>query len=111
MTVLTPKEILTQAADLIEKKGLTKGSYVNDDCELCVEGALRQAMFGDPCKLGIGTEELIPIEVRLAKHLRPRADVTGSFAPFFIITEWNDDPATTKEDVVAALRAAAEDGQ
>ena len=127
MTVLTPQVILTQAADLIERQGLTKNQYIStyddnlDSCSFCVEGALRKVATGYASTISVDHPEFNEAEVLLADVVKPGWRTEDRFgnptAPhgdayaFNVLTRWNDDPERTQEEVVAALRAAAEDGQ
>lgn len=107
---LSVSEVLSRAADLLEKPGAwTQWAYgrdvfggVEDDGSemptdpvcFCVQGAIGQVMGVRP--YGAYIE---PVIGALAAHLGvPAQDVPV----------WNDDPSRTQAEVVSALRAASE---
>lgn len=97
------KKTLLCAVDLLEQKGWTQGAFAQD-----VEGCIVSPM--DPravcfCTLGAiskcGDDNYRAAAVTVSKWLRQNyAGVNG-------IVDWNDARGRTKEEVVAALRAAA----
>ncbi len=100
--------ILERAAELIETKGWTQGSYVrygngeevgdtDYDAEcFCISGALSHASkkkdFDMMCKAYYFLTDIICKTRNSTKCLE----------------KWNDDPARTKEEVIAFLKSAAE---
>lgn len=97
---MTPQDVLRQAADLIERTGWCRrafardkrrrvvGFYSKDACRFCVRGAIYRVggagLNGD-------------IERLLKRHIGTRH-----------ISDWNDAPGRTKDEVIATLRRAAE---
>lgn len=99
-------EILNRAADLIEQEGLSRGQFYRVGKGYCALGAIRKAEFGTTVAVvgeavsveGYAEEDATTTPTGwLWKHLGSKP-----------ITWWNDDPSTTKEDVVRTLRDAAD---
>lgn len=80
---------LLKAADYIEKHGWCQGKWRNDAGEVCAYGAISSV---ERCGL-----------VRSGAAWR-----LGRFLNVVSVAGWNDQPDRTKEEVIAALRAAAE---
>ena len=93
--------VLHFAADLIEERGLQKGSYIGRD-GLCILGAINVVISGNArdVQMDKSRESVDRMCAYLDKKLR-RAPGSA------IIQNWNDAPARTKEEVVAAMREAA----
>lgn len=97
----TVAEALTEARELLDKKGWTQGAYARDAngdevlyyskdaCKFCARGALFKACGNDALYL-------------LA------SDALDKFIPNALTVIWNDDPGRTKEDVLAVFTAAIE---
>lgn len=109
MTDKSAKQILTEAADIIERNGWVQGRYYDHrqfragtpraDCPVCLLGAIHIAMWGNPS--------------------HPRADRRPAFywqittelevqAGTEWIDDWNDAGDRTAEEVTTLLRATAE---
>jgi hypothetical protein len=109
----TPDEALTMAAAVVTKRGLCQNGWLYDrhhgpadQRPVCTVGAIRVAVYGtdlgDPHARMLDRDELYDDAVaQLARHLG------ASGGPFGAVTEWSDDPATTRTQVVAALLAAS----
>jgi len=107
---MTPAEILRAAADKLDE-GWTQGAHARDGdgrpvhalsqtaCAWCAEGAMAAAagtvtVFIDPAvyeALGAATGRPAPVWLQSRK-----------------LNLWNDEPGRTKEQVQAAMRAAAD---
>jgi hypothetical protein len=85
------QQVLLDAASLIEQKGWCQGSAMMDDAS-CAAWAITQA-----------ARNLSQYDYGLAEHVGNRlARIVGARSiPF-----WNDAPGRTKEEVIAAMRAA-----
>jgi hypothetical protein len=103
----TPAEALAMAAAVVTERGLHKGSYYRLGAPItgpvCAAGALRVAVYGspagDPPGQLVGQDWLFRDACGLlAAHLGVHRNQ---------VPKWNDDPATTRTQVVAALLAAA----
>jgi hypothetical protein len=103
----TAAEILTEAADLIERHGHCKGAFVSPDGRFCAGGAMRVAA-------GVMDRSGRTVDVDLdakwaaldvAAHAF-RSHLGRVVAAVDTIT-WNDAPGRTQDQVVAALREAA----
>lgn len=103
------QELLHLAAEIAGKLGHHKNSMTRErwtdvvsgravPTACCTLGAIGLAALKVTCD---GFTERRAID-RLHDYLRPRPD-------FESIAEWNDRPETTREDVVAALIAAAQE--
>ena len=92
-------DVLNGAADLLEREGWWQGDYRGPNGETCVDGALVRAVGQQPGGImegDVGLSYLAAVKV-LRHHLGRE-----------FVSAWNDDPQRTKAEVVAALRAAAE---
>lgn len=95
------------AADVIKRYGLAKQAYHSED-GYCTAGALRYVT-------GRVRAVEAPEIVELAKliggyHACQNPDCAGLGAhsnAFDVVTDWNDDPNTTPEDVIGLLEQAA----
>ncbi len=110
-----PSRLLLKAADMIEQRGLKKGSLCDDalakgDAQgaLCFRGALNTAMSGNAiCWEGWDSDgPAFEAERRMAVALGLKACIfSGDKA--LSIPEWNNASARTKEQVIAKMRAVA----
>lgn len=82
------RDVLRNAAKLIEKHGWVQGCFGDKRLGYCAAGAINHVA---PSGAAAG----------LAK------DKLRQLAPDGLITLWNDAPGRTKDEVVAALRKAA----
>lgn len=105
---ITAPEILNAAADLIEKNGHTKGQYWDPDGCLCSLGAISRATTQALAANGYDYLGDVALHAKdaLALYIDP-AGVESEQGNFSIITEWNDHPERTLDQVVAAFREAA----
>lgn len=114
MSAAPDPTLLRKAADIIEERGLHKGSFVDraaaDEatCAPCTLGALLIAAGAEiRANANSGNFYLWPTAARFA-----RVDSTLNYLEQFVHTQhlpdWNDEPDRTKEDVVRTLRAAAD---
>lgn len=100
---------LRNAADVIERDGWHQGAYFQPEdgngsggCRVCASGAINTAVHGFAWPPIFDTSE------------RERADAAwyaaSTFAdgPWGSIVLWNDEPGRTAEEVIAALRGAAD---
>ena len=96
-------EVLDLAADIIEEQGWTQGpdgwpDNPDDTGPVCIEGALTRAMgldyFADCAKV-VESPAMRVLSAHLGRAL---------IHPF----EWNDQEGRTAEEVIAALREAAD---
>lgn len=116
----TPQQLLTRAADIIEVRGWYQNGFISERGEVCMVAAMRMSAAEHI--------ELPTIETRRvclgAKGAWPesvRDELKGVFDQAVqqvarkindaILDEWNDDPGRTADEVVGALRAAAEGGE
>lgn len=88
----TPQDVLREAARILMRDGWTQKTTRNADGQRCVAGALRDAM-------GLQTPQSVRYEAE-----RTLALFVGT-----AITTWNDAPERTAEDVILALKRAAEE--
>jgi hypothetical protein len=102
--------ILDEAANVIRRNGLQKGSMYApsglkpaSQCPVCTYGALAIAVCGTPL---LDTN-------RELRQLKAAADALTSFLGFdtafteWAVPDWNDKPDRTAEQVIAALEGAA----
>lgn len=117
---MKPSEILLKAADLIEAEGWCQNSNVQPDGCMCAWGAIRKAVRQD---MGVDSNNLIALYYQLITEQSLVGDVMRVYlqtagvartgygidnleASFQSITGWNDTKGRTKDEVIAALRAA-----
>ncbi|WP_162959335.1 DUF6197 family protein [Micromonospora tulbaghiae] len=110
VTVLPPDtpaaDILTAAADVIAQRGKCEGAYTDRQGRVCALGALRLVLTGEaeprPFAPGDRGRQVAYIDAftALGRHL----EAVDANAP--AIYEWSD--ASTQDQVVAAMRAAAD---
>lgn len=98
------RQHLLKAADLIDERGLAKGSRFEPDGAMCVHGAVATAITGH-----FGGDSMSGGAIaRFEEFLTAYYDIntlqvgSGDRAVYF-----NNDPERTKAEVVDALRAAA----
>ena len=106
---------LREAADLIDDYGLAKGVREDDEGRFCLHGALAITVAGDISDNRIHCTSVAAKQLYTWLLMHDRSGISiacthPSWAPgpFYGMANWNNHPATTKEDVVGALRAAAE---
>jgi hypothetical protein len=92
------KAVLAKAADLIEQHGWIQGDYGNPDTGFCAAGAIWWAIAGRKRDISLETS---PHNGSFVAALDMLPYGVGGAA------SWNDNPRTTKEDVIQALRKAA----
>jgi len=102
---MTPEEILHEAADIIRRDGWHQGSLDDGDKEhgaVCAVGAIDRAWSGNSQAMVEGN----PVHYPVAR--RPAIErLMGAIGHQFIGT-WNDAASRTVEDVLLALKQAAE---
>ena len=110
---LTPEKILESAADVIRKRGLYKvrnfdRSKPVDESPVCVNGAMDVVCYGVPYyPLNIGErDDLRDLRTEAALMFSKYLAFRGHTSHPCIIS-WNDDPARTAEEAIAALLDAA----
>lgn len=83
--------VLLKAAAYIEEHGWCQNSLITDDGKVCAMGAIHMICGGGllPCPTFYAAKERLE-------------QCTES-----LLSKWNDTPGRTKEEVIAALRAAA----
>lgn len=99
-------EILNRAADLIEQEGLSRGQFYRQGEGYCALGAIRKAEFGTTNMFVIG--EIVPADYAEEDATTTPTGWLWKYLGSKPIAWWNDDPSTTKEDVVRTLRDAAD---
>lgn len=103
--------ILDRAAEIIERNGLHKGAMFDraesappEECPVCPWGALAIAVVGTP-SLRTNTD---------VRAVKPYANVLAAFLGLpgtdssWSVPDWNDAPERTADEVIAALKAAAQ---
>lgn len=101
---MRPNDILTAAADLIEK-GWTQGALATDSsnhlvlvqspaaCKFCMVGAMVKASKGK------ATDTYREAMEKALSHVRTRG--------FYSVSSYNDEPCRTQAEAIATLREAA----
>lgn len=96
---MTPAQVLSKAADILQERGWTQGIYEDADGCLCLDGALRYAVAG---AVGSFTSTDRYHEYVAASQALEAVIGTRN------VIRWNDSSVRTQASVVRALRAAAE---
>jgi hypothetical protein len=121
--MMTVKQVLTGAAKRLQEKGWTQGCYGKMAEEFASTDGFAAVPAGSPCGAG-GNLVGIPVaETDVIGALRQQAGWRASDAANAIVDEakallrrhlavdnlatWNDEEGRTKEQVIAALKAAA----
>ena len=94
MTILDP-DVYDKAADIVEKHGLSKGLYRDENGCYCVAGAIMAAIDGE-----FPRYEPAVFPARWAEY----TDAFRWNLGIPSVTRWNDHPDRTAEEVVNALR-------
>lgn len=123
---MTPRDIakvLRDAADVIERNGWTQDQLYDveaeaagkdpKDCPVCLMGAINVASFGDPSWRGTPADFNEGAMKRLADWAALAAvdhlnDLYAGTAMEPVLSDWNDAPNRTQDQVTAFLRAAAD---
>jgi len=90
---MTVAETLNAAADYLEQHGWCQGQMFGPDDSVCAVGAIAEVTRAD-------TDY---------DHYSEALEVAMSYVGGGPVSQWNDAPGRTKEDVIAMLRAAAEE--
>lgn len=96
---MTPQEILSGAADLIEAHGWVKGEYGDEGYGFCALGA----MYRSHAELTTVENSAESVEVFKLARQRLVRELVHSVS----ITFWNDAVAKSKDEVVETLRRVA----
>jgi len=110
----TPKALLERAADIIDRRGLYQGDYMGSAGNVCTFGAMLVAVAEEH---GIPERDLPEaifyndrIEWDNVREIESAAVILARSLGIdeLDIPDWNDDAERTREDVISALRVAAE---
>jgi hypothetical protein len=108
---VTPQEILSGAAALIEAHGWVKGVYGDEEIGFCALGAMYRSHGELTTIENAAGSVLVPsmtvAEVEVFKLARQR--LVRELVHSASITFWNDAVAESKDEVVETLRRAAAD--
>ena len=91
-------DTLRRAAAAVRERGLAKGRYQDAENRVCTFGALALACFGDVRTFAAESGEVESIAAEVARE---------AGVPIYRLSEWNDAPERTADEVIAALEAAA----
>ena len=102
MPTPTNAELLRKAADIMKKRGHAKHELQDDKGRVCLLGALAAAVSGDPHDFASKRPERLLgyVAEYLTRKLRKRINGYGA-------VDWNNEPTTKINDVIAALRGTA----
>src|SRR5258708_2204798 len=107
------EELLLKAADIIDRQGLTKGTYGGrNGSPVCLVGSLVVARYGR-CSLEMPAnycvdDDLDPIFVAAVHRAIGALMGRSSLYSIVLCFHWNDAGIRTKDEVVGLLRKAAE---
>ena len=105
MTDVTPQQVLLKGADAIEQHGHIKEGYGAPDTGFCAMGALRYVVAGDRPLVAMPEDDR-----RLYRQARDLLGRSLGYDGFTHepIVKFNDAPERTADEVIAAMRKAAE---
>lgn len=108
LTVLPPDtpaaDILTAAADAVETRGKCSGDYTDAQGRVCALGALRLVLTGEAMPRPFDDRDRQVAYLDAMQALGRHLEAVHTDTP--PIYEWSD--TSTQEQVVAAMRAAAD---
>lgn len=105
-------DVLNKAADLIEKRGLYKGSFASygKDCSFCTVGALMVAAGYEPQltdnNINLFSAEALDSRVN-GSVVEKAINALAQVVDYRHVPAWNDRDETTQDDVVRTLREVA----
>lgn len=105
----TCPEILTAAADMIERYGLAKWSQLCENGKMCIHGAISVAAFGMAEHYTSGTPAG-QAELAVYRFLHGRGEkgvYLGTLTNDANLADWNNEGKRTQAEVVEALRSAS----
>jgi hypothetical protein len=116
----TTAQILADAADVIDRNGWIQNSMYDVDskrvgkaparCAVCLMGAINIAAFGLPSEMLVPydvQESVRPAQLARVAAVEHLADLQAGAVGFPALSDWNDAPGRTRDQVTAFLRAAA----
>lgn len=92
---MTPSEVLLKAADTLAERGWCQGGLSDAQGRYCAIGAIRKVT-----NWSLGKDARSAVH-RLMDHIETDQ--------YYGIADWNDAPERTAEDVILAMKRAAED--
>lgn len=105
-------DILDEAANVIERNGWIQGDYVNQrqiedgkgpgDCACCARGAINTAAGGSPYN------DYLLVAIEASNAVETWLTNSGAIGETLSLVEWNDKDGRTADDVITALRGAAQ---
>ena len=99
------RALLLRAAEVIEERGWTQGSYCDGDGGVCAMGAISVGAGYPPESIdGLANYVSGKAVMKLIKVIDPQGKFVDRIGS---IPDWNDTRGRTKEEVIAALRTAA----
>lgn len=112
---MTPQELLLKAADEIARRGHAKGRFEHQKTRaVCAYGAMTAAATdgetANYANFDARGGELSALVGQAAQLLARSMDNPWNSYAYHLITGFNDDPKTTGEDVILAMKKAATDG-
>ena len=102
MTPSPEATLCRRAAQFIEARGFCQCTYEDHAARLCLKGALNLVAYGHPVECGVECGDSISLVNKVANHIAQRVGAESAIW-------WNDAPGRTKADVLAALRATADE--
>lgn len=97
---------LRAAADVLEWDGWTQEEYVGPNGCRCIVGAVTKVLGGDDGEMSVpvaNKERLFAARRLVATQI---GDARTDY--WFDVIDWNDEPGRTADEVIVALRAAAD---
>jgi 8-oxo-dGTP pyrophosphatase MutT (NUDIX family) len=103
--ITTTKQVLEEAANIIEKRGWVQKDWETTDGAVCAFGAMRHAAYGCLFTSDI-TNDHIYFEARKALEIQVHKSVGDEY---YSVPQWNDQKDQTKDNVVKIIRLAAQE--
>lgn len=100
-------EVLLKAAQRIEYKGWVQHAYQDEYGRVCASTAINQTVWAEYSDNAAALALVNQSKDAVLKHLNARKPKGAE--PYYSIPGWNDRFERTQEDVLATLRAVAEE--
>lgn len=92
---------LNKAADLIEQRGWVRGALIDAHNRMCIRGAINMARTGDPVGWDTHAEDRAVAEFLNLPEITFQSRAND-------LAIWNNKKERKQEEVIAALRGAAQ---
>lgn len=103
---MLPSEIVEDAARLIKKHGWLQGRFANEEGAMCISGACRMAVTGNPDHGMLVGQVRNEDATAFHQAILALKEAVGLKA-YDSLPQWNDGPYRTKKEIVEVLTTTA----